>query len=102
MFKPEISGSSLQFVALVTGSYIFGKLSDVWGRKKSFFLSVVIQVKAAIICVFLDTRGSLFSLGVSVCVHTPVQVENQHCSRTDRVQKNQKKCLGKNIIFNVS
>ena len=36
-----------------------------------------------------DSGFSLFSLGVSVCTHTR-QVENQRCSRTGRVQKNQK------------
>ena len=41
---------------------------------------------------------SLFSLGVSVCIHTR-QVENQRCSRTGRVQKNHK-ILRKNTIFN--
>ena len=41
---------------------------------------------------------TLFPLGVSVCTHTR-QVENLRCSRTDRVQKNQKN-LRKNTIFN--
>ena len=41
---------------------------------------------------------TLFSLSVSVCTHTR-QVENQRCSRTDRVQKNHN-ILRKNTIFN--
>ena len=46
-----------------------------------------------------DSGLSLFSLGVRVCTHTR-QVENQRCSRTDRVKKNHKILREKKYLMN--
>ena len=61
-----------------------------------------IQGVLQILCYFEDFlnifRTLWFPLGVSVC--TQLQVENQRCSRTGRVRKNNIIIRKKNTIFN--
>ena len=40
------TSQALFMAGVLVGSLAFGKLSDAWGRKKTFFLSVVLQVQA--------------------------------------------------------
>lgn len=46
------TGNSLFMFGVMLGSIGFGELSDRWGRKKTFFLSLVIQVVFGIIASF--------------------------------------------------
>ena len=62
------------------------------------FCTYRVFIKNCVISEDFNIFLTLFSLSVSVCTHTR-QVENQRCSRTDRVQKNPK-VLRKNTIFN--